>query len=421
MKNYKKYFPFFKNNPKKVYLDSACMGLKPYTVIKSINEYYLKYSICAGRSTYKLSKDLEEKLDISREKIAKLINAKSKREIVWTKNTTESINILAKSFRFEKDKKRVIITEKEHNSNHCVWKELSKKGIINLTILDVNKDNTFNLEMLEEQLKKGDVGIVSTVHISNLDGIENPIKKISELTHKYGAYLLIDAAQSVPHTKVDVSKNSIDFLAFSIHKLYGPTGLGVLYVKSELFDKLDLYNVGGDTIRNTFIDKDPEYRTYPYKYEAGLAYFSGIYGVSSVVDFINKIGYQNMEERINLLNNRFRQFLKQFEEIKIIGDIESEDKIKGITTFFIKKFTRFSENDPTIGEKLDKKYNILLRTGFFCVNPYFDNREKRGEINPIYYPAIRASFGFYNDEEDLEKLEKSIKGILNSLKGWPTL
>ncbi|HAF08182.1 MAG: Cysteine desulfurase [candidate division TA06 bacterium 32_111] len=420
MKDYKKYFPFFKYNPKKVYLDSACMGLKPYKLIESINEYYLKYSICAGRSTYRLSKELEERLDISREKISKLINAKSKREIVWTRNTTESINLFARSFKYEKDRRRVIITEKEHNSNHCVWKELSKKGIIELTILDSNRDNTFNLNILEDQLKKGDVILVSTVHVSNLDGIENPIKKIADLSHKYGAYIFIDAAQSVPHTKVDVVENSIDFMAFSIHKIYGPTGLGVLYVKNDLFDKIDLYNVGGDTIKNTFILKDPEYRTYPYRYEAGLANFSAIYSVSSIVDFVEKIGYENIEKRVNYLNNLFRKFLKNYEEIKIIGDTDDRN-VKGITTFFIKKFTRFSEDEETIGEKFDRKYGILLRTGFFCVNPYFDNRERKGEINPLHYPAIRASFGFYNDEDDLEKLEKSIKSILKSLKGWPTL
>ncbi len=420
MKNYKELFPFFKNNPGAVYLDSACMGLKPQKVINSINNYYTKFSSCSGRAAYSLSNDLHYKIEDARDNLRKLINAKSKKELIFTRNTSESINILANIFPFEKGD-RVIITEKEHNSNHCVWKELSNQEKIRLTILDVNEDNTFNMEFLEEQLKKGDVKLVSVIHVSNLDGIKNPVKEITEIAHKYGAYVLIDAAQSVPHIPVDVQDINADFMAFSIHKMYGPTGMGILYVKSQLFDKLSLYNVGGDTIRNTFIKKMPEYKSFPYRYEAGLQNYAGMLGAGSAVEFINEITYEEIEKRTNYLNLKFREFLKNYEEIFIIGDTDKKDSLTGITTFFIKKFTLTNEKDVCIGKRFNEEYNIMLRTGYFCVNPYFDNREQKGMIKKVWFPAIRVSFNFYNDEEDLSIIEKAIKYTLNNLKEWPIL
>jgi len=419
MKDYKNLFPFYSKHKNSVYLDTACMGLKPYKVADSIKEYYEDYSICAGRAPYSISKELTDRLELSREKIASLINARSRREIIFTRNTSESINLLANIFPF-KSGDRVIITDKEHNSNHCVWKELEKKGVIRLSILDVNDDNTFPLGEFSDLISKGDTALVSTVHISNLDGIVNPIEKIIELSHKFGAKVLIDAAQSVPHTRLDSQKTNADFIAFSIHKIYGPTGMGVLYVRNEHFKNLSLYNVGGDTIRNTYVKKDTEYRSYPYTYEAGLQDFAGMLASGAAVDFVNEIGYDEMEQRIDALNNDFRKFIKEFEEVSVIGDTDLS-LVKGITTFFIKKFTRMSENDVTIGEKLDNKFNILVRTGFFCVNPYFDNRERKGLINPIHYPAIRISFGFYNDDEDLDKLKFAVRQILEELKELPII
>jgi cysteine desulfurase/selenocysteine lyase len=417
--NYKSLFPFYDNNPDAVYLDTACMGLKPRRVIDSVCRYYTHYSTCAGRAPYRLSQELSDKMEESRDAVAALINARSKREIIFTRNTSESINMLANIFPF-KGGKRVIISEKEHNSNHCVWKELEKKGKIKLTILDVNNDNTFNLDLFESEMKKNDVALVSLIHISNLDGIENPIKKIAEITHKYNALILVDGAQSVPHARVDVQDLNIDFLAFSMHKVYGPTGIGILYVANEHFKDFSLYNVGGDTIRNTFIEKETEYRSYPYRYEAGLQDFAHIYACKSACDFVNEIGYENMEERIEPLNCEFRDFLRKYEEVQIIGDCDIAC-VKGITTFVIKKFTRFSEKDPSIGELLDKRHNIMLRTGFFCVNPYFDNRERKKLLNPAHYPPIRVSFGFYNDRKDLETLKSGISEILESLKDWPII
>ncbi|MGE3063463.1 MAG: aminotransferase class V-fold PLP-dependent enzyme [bacterium] len=417
--NYKKLFPFYDNNPGSVYLDTACMGLKPRRVIDSINRYYTHYSTCAGRAPYSLSRDLSTKIEESRESVAALINSRSRREVIFTRNTSESINLLANIFPF-KENDRVIITEKEHNSNHCVWKELEKKGKIKLTILDVNDDNTFNLNLFEDEMKKNDVALVSLVHISNLDGIENPIKKIAEITHRYNSLLLVDGAQSVPHSRVDVQELGIDFLAFSMHKVYGPTGIGILFVKNEHFGELSLYNVGGDTIRNTYIDKETEYRSYPYRYEAGLQDFANIFACKAACDFVNEIGYENMDERIEPLNCDFRDFLKSYREIEIIGDCDISC-VKGITTFVIKKFTRFSEKDMSVGEILDKKHKIMLRTGFFCVNPYFDNREKKKLLNPIHYPPIRVSFGFYNDKDDLDTLKIGISEILESVKDWPVI
>lgn len=419
MKNYKYLFPFYKKHPDAVYLDTACMGLKAEPVISSIDDYYMNYSVCAGRAPYRLSVELTDKLERSREKLASLINARSRREIVFTRNTSESINMLANAFPFKKGD-RVVITDKEHNSNHCVWKELQKKGMINLTILEVNDDNTFPLDRFTDILSKGDTALVSVVHISNLDGIENPVEDIVTASHKFGAKVLIDAAQSVPHTYVDVQKTGADFMAFSIHKIYGPSGMGILYVRNEHFAELSLYNVGGDTIRNTYIKKDTEYRSYPYSYEAGLQDFAGMLASGAAADFVMEIGYEAIEERTDTLNRKFREFIRQFDEISIIGDADI-DKVKGITTFLIRKFTRMNESDITIGERMDRDFEIMLRTGFFCVNPYFDGRERTGKINPAHYPPIRVSFGFYNDENDLDKVQTAVKEILYDLKEMPVI
>ncbi|MDD3804006.1 MAG: aminotransferase class V-fold PLP-dependent enzyme [bacterium] len=417
--DYKKLFPFYDNNPGSVYLDTACMGLKPRKVIDSITRYYTHYSVCAGRAPYALSRELSDGIEESRSSVASLINARSRREIIFTRNTSESINILANIFPF-KDRKRVIITEKEHNSNHCVWKKLEEEKRIKLTILDVNDDNTFNLQLFEDEMKKNDVALVSLVHISNLDGIENPIKDIAEITHRHNGLLLVDGAQSVPHARVNVQELGIDFFAFSMHKVYGPTGIGILYVRNEHFRDLALYNVGGDTIRNTYINKKTEYRSYPYRYEAGLQDFANIYACKSACEFVNEIGYEAMEERIEPLNCEFREFLRKFGEIQIIGDCDISC-VKGITTFVIKKFTRLSEKNSTVGEILDRDHRIMLRTGFFCVNPFFDNRERKKLLNPAHYPPIRVSFGFYNDKSDLDILKNGLTEIIDSIKDWPVI
>ncbi len=417
MKDYKKHFPFFKANPTHVYLDSACMGLKPEPVIKAITDYYEKYSSCAGRGNYSLSKELSEIIEHSRDCIAQLIGAKSKREIVFTRNTTESINLIANTFPFEKNA-RVIITEKEHNSNHCIWRELESKGIIRLTIIDVNEDNTFSLDILEDELKKGDVQLVSTIHVSNMDGIVNPAKDIARLAHAYGSKMLFDGAQAVPHIKTDVQDIDADFYAFSVHKMYGPSGMGILYIKSDHFNLLGNYTVGGDTIKNTFIDRAPEYKSVPYRFEGGLQNFGGISGTGAAACFIRDIGYEAIEERTSYLNSKFREFLRQYEEIFIIGDTAEP----GCTTaFFLRRFSRTTDRDLNIGERIDRDYSIIMRTGLFCVNPYFDNRERKGMFRKVWYPAIRASFGFYNDEDDLERLIKAMKNIIEEYSKWPLM
>jgi|TARA_B100001971_G_C18250144_1_gene577514 cysteine desulfurase/selenocysteine lyase len=244
VKNIRNDFPILKKPI--IYMDSACMSLKPIQVINKINEYYTEYTACAGRSEHRFADKVGIEVAKSRNELKKLINAKQAEEIIFTKNTTEGINLIANSIGLEKGDE-VIISDKEHNSNLLPWLKLKKQGI-NPIIVESNKDNTFNLDNFRNSFTDK-TKLVSLVHTSNLDGVTNPIKEIARITHDNNAQLLIDGAQSIPHKEIDVRKLDIDFISFSGHKMLGPTGTGVLYGKKELLEKLDQFMIGGETVR----------------------------------------------------------------------------------------------------------------------------------------------------------------------------
>ncbi|MGV8086756.1 MAG: aminotransferase class V-fold PLP-dependent enzyme, partial [Candidatus Woesearchaeota archaeon] len=234
-----------------IYFDNACMTLKPRQVIEKMNQYYYEYPACAERSHHKLGKRATEEYNNSRSIIRKFINAKSDKEIIFTRNTTESINLVAKSFHFKKGDV-IISTDKEHNSNLVPWQLLAKD--LGLRRERISTKNGFDINTFEDILKKtkstSNQSFVSLMHTSNMDGTSTPIKEIISTAHKYDALVLVDGAQSVPHKPIDVKKLDIDFLAFSGHKMLGPTGTGVLYGKEELLKKLSLYNSGGSTVKD---------------------------------------------------------------------------------------------------------------------------------------------------------------------------
>jgi len=238
-----------------IYFDNAAMTLKPLPVINSMNEYYTMFPATGGhgRGTHWFAKETIEATEEAREKIRDFINAESPSEILWTKNTTEGINLLANSI----DLKRgdiVVTTDKEHNSNLVPWIQLREKKGIKHIVINSREDNSFDLELFEEKMNKN-VKVVSMYHSSNLDGYTVPAREIIKVAHDYGAIVILDGAQSVPHRKIDVRKLDVDFLCFSIHKMCGPTGMGVLYGKMEHLNELDKFIVGGDTVTNSFFDR----------------------------------------------------------------------------------------------------------------------------------------------------------------------
>ncbi len=403
-------FPAFKqqrNGLPPIYFDNACMTLKPVQVIKAMDEYYRNFPACSGygRSDHWFASKINEKVEEAREKIRKFINAKSTNEIVFTKNTTEGLNLVARSFGF-KEGDEVLTTDREHNSNLCPWKNLEAKGIIKHKIVPSNSDNTFNLERFKEMLTK-DVKLVSMVYTSNLDGYTIPASEIIKLSHENGSLCLLDGAQSVPHKRIDVQKLGVDFLAFSIHKMCGPT-LGILYGKEELLKELEPFLVGGDTVVDTFYDKPPIYLDPPHKFEAGLQDYAGIIGAGAACNYLMDIGFEHIIQHELVLNEFLTEGLSKYNDIEIIGPRKPELR-GGILTFLIK---RLGLGD--LGERLDKKSNIMIRTGTFCVHSWFNARKININLSPV-----RVSLYFYNTLEECAVFLQTFDEIIEETKDFP--
>ena len=377
-----------------IYFDSACMSLKPKQVIDKINEYYNEYPGCAGRSSHKLASRVEEEVAKARNEVKNFINAKYDSEIIFTRNTTESLNLVANSFGL-KQGDEVIISDKEHNSNLLPWLKLQEKGI-KVVVVESDQDNTFNLENFRNSFTSN-TKLVSVVHVSNLDGVENPIKEIAQITHQNNALLLVDAAQSVPHKEVDVRKLDVDFMAFSGHKMLGPTGTGVLYGKKELLEKLDQFIVGGETvIDSTYQDYKKE--ELPMRFEAGLQDYAGIIGLGEACRYLKKIGLKKVADHETKLNKMITEALVDNEKIELIGPKEAE-KRGGIFSFNIKGMDMHH-----VARMLDKSKSIMTRSGAHCVHSWFNKHNMKG--------SVRASLYLYNTEEEVKLFVEEIKKIL---------
>ncbi|MDP1629424.1 MAG: aminotransferase class V-fold PLP-dependent enzyme, partial [bacterium] len=247
LESIRKDFPILAGPNPPVYFDNACMTLKPEPVIKAIEEYYRQYPACAGRSNHRLGELVNQKITASRQIIGEFINAeRSWEEIVFLRNTTEGINLIARSFNFQQGD-AVLISDKEHNSNLTPWQMLKREKEIELRVIPSAPDNTFDIEEFKKRLEPK-IKLVSVVFTSNLDGVTNPIKEIVQLSHQNGSLVLIDAAQAAGHQKIDVRDLDCDFLAFSGHKMLGPTGTGILYAKRNLLENLRPFIVGGGTL-----------------------------------------------------------------------------------------------------------------------------------------------------------------------------
>lgn len=348
MQNLRKDFPSLQQNY--IYFDNACQSLRPKQVINAIKEYYQEYPACAGRSSHKWAKKVEKKIWQTRKKIAQFINAEKPEEIIFTRNTTESINLVAHCLR----PKKVLGTAKEHNSNRLPWGRA----------WSANAKNP---------------DLISIAHISNLDGTTQEIPETNAL-------VLLDAAQSIPHQKIDVQKLDIDFLAFSGHKMLGPSGIGVLYGKKKLLDKMPPFLRGGGMISEIL----------PEKFEAGLQNYAGIIGLGAAVDYLSKIIHKIPEHEYKL-NKFISNNLKNL-PIKILGP-ENPKLRSSIISFYSDKISSHE-----IALKLNKA-GIAVRAGRFCCDYWF----KKSKIQD----ATRISLYFYNTLAQAKILVKSIKSIVS--------
>jgi len=381
-----------------VYFDNACMTLRPKQVIEAMTEYYEKYPGCAGRSMHKFGNMVTEKYNQSRQIIAKSIGAKEN-EILFTRNTTEGLNLVANSIKLEKND-TVILSDREHNSNLLPWQLLSnRKGIKYMTVKS-NNDNTFNLETFKNNIEDNkNVKLVSIVHTSNLDGYTLPAKDIIKIAHDAGALVMLDCAQSIPHKEVNVKKLDCDFLAFSGHKMLGPTGIGCLYGKYELLEKLDPFIVGGETVErttyNTHIFMKP-----PEKFEGGLQNYAGAIGLGAAMKYLDNIGKSNIEKHENELNKIITKGLEDV-NAEIIGP--GVEQRGGISSFNLKGM---KHHDVAI--MLDEMANVMIRSGQHCVHSWFDSRKIEG--------SARASLYLYNTKEECNVFLENIQKISKMFK-----
>lgn len=433
---YRDVFPSLKqerNGRPPVYFDNACMTLKPQPVIDAMYDYYIHYPGCGERSTHMFADQVDKRVSEARESIRQFIGAKSTQEIVFTKNTTEAINLVARSLVWNSGDV-VLTTDKEHNSNLCPWQELAVRGYIaKHRAVPCDTDNRFNLEAFEKILdeEQGKVRMVSLGHTSNLDGVSIPdetIKQVVKLTKDQSAQALVmlDAAQSVPHKKVDVVDLGIDFIAFSVHKMVGPTGMGVLYGRKEILSNEDAirpFIVGGGTVEDTHLFGHPQYFKPPYKFEAGLQDYAGIIGAGAAARFLSEVGPERIAQHEIELNRAATERLMEFPEIRIVGPADASQRAGIISFYLLKPAVRYSDAEPDIDEKLDQRANIMMRKGTFCVHswyhahePYFDS------IWPGFRPTLyRASFYLYNTLEEVELFADHMKKILDELVDLPTL
>ncbi|HVP21350.1 MAG TPA: aminotransferase class V-fold PLP-dependent enzyme [Anaerolineaceae bacterium] len=390
-------FPILQDNSGRkaiTYFDTACQSLRPKPVIEAINQYYLKTSACSGRSMHQLAAEVTRACDQSRLAVAKFLNASRKEEIVFTRNTTEGINLVANSLNLQKDDV-VLISDKEHNSNLIPWQVAGRKKGIVVKRIPSKDDNTFNMAAYEQMLDNK-VKLVSLGSTSNLDGVSIPAAEIIKRAHAVGALVLLDAAQTAPHQRINLKALDVDFLALSGHKMLGPSGTGVLFGKYRLLEELEPFLVGGDTVASTTYETS-EFLPPPEKFEAGLQDYSGIMGLGAAVKYLGDIGFEAIQKQELLLNEAITAELRNLPKLKLIGPADARLR-GGIFTFYLE-----GVDSHRVALMLDQMAAIMVRSGQHCVHSWFNAHNIPG--------SVRASLYFYNTLEEVELFTSSLKKI----------
>lgn len=386
--NIRKDFPLVEDW---IYFDNACTSLKPYPVARAVSEYYEKYSVCSGRSTHSLATELQRRITAGRESLARSLNAHNTDEIVFTKNTTEAINMVSRGLSF-KAEDAVLTTDKEHNSNLVPWLRLKDRSGTEYQQVATKEDGTFDMTAFQEAMNSK-VKLVSMAHTSNVDGTSIPAAEIARIVHDYDAIFMLDAAQSVPHRPVDVQKLDVDLLAFSIHKMIGPTGVGVLYGKSEILSEMEPLLGGGGGVKNT-TSTDYVLQDIPQKFESGQQNYASLFAVGTAVDYLMDIGMDKIHAHEVELNRLATEGLKDI--VDLIGP-EEPDKRSGIFNF------RSGSLGPHEVSILLEEQGILTRSGMQCVHSWYNKRCLDG--------GTRASFYLYNTREEVERFVEVVKDI----------
>ncbi|MBS5885912.1 MAG: cysteine desulfurase [Clostridium sp.] len=392
-----------RNGKRIVYLDSAATTQKPISVIDSIRDYYEKSNANPHRGAYELSVLATEAYDEAREKVKKFINAKYREEIIFTKNATEAFNLLAMSYgmTYINEGDEIVISIAEHHSNLIPWQQVAKaKGAI-LKYMYTDENGELTEDEVRSKITEK-TKIVSITHVSNALGTINPVKEIAEYAHSKGAVVIVDGAQSVPHMKVDVRDINADFLVIAGHKLLAPMGIGVLYGKKELLEKMPPLMFGGDMVEYVY-EQETTFNVLPYKFEAGTQNVEGAVGLSKAIDYLNEIGMENIEKIEKELMTYAYEEMSKLEYVKIYGPKDIE-KRGGVLSFEIDGV------HPHDVASIFDTYGVCIRAGNHCAQPLM----RYMGINA----TSRASIYFYNTKEDVDRLIEAVKQTYDMFAKW---
>ena len=385
------------------YLDSGATTQKPKCVLDSVYEYYKTSNANPHRGAYGLSIEATRLYDESREKVSEFINSESKEQIIFTRNATESLNLIAYSYGLNNLKKddKIVLSIMEHHSNLVPWQYVSKKTGAKLEYMYINSNGELEDDEIEKKIVPG-VKIVGITHVSNVLGTINPVKDIIKRAHSVGAIVVVDASQSIPHMKVDVKDLDADFLAFSGHKMLAPLGIGVLYGKKELLEKMPPFLFGGDMIEYVY-EQETSFEELPNKFEAGTQNVGGAVGLANAIDYLNKIGIENVEKKEKDLLGYALEKLNSLEFLTVYGPKEIE-KHASVISFNI---TGIHPHD--VASILDSQ-NVCIRSGNHCAQPLLRYMGLDS--------TLRASFYIYNDKEDVDRLVIALLKARDMFAKW---
>ena len=377
-----------------VYLDNAATTQKPLCVLDAMREEYLNVNANVHRGVHYLSQQATDLHEAARETVRRFINAESVSEIVFTRGTTEGLNLVASSFceEFMQEGDEVIISVMEHHSNIVPWQLQAAKRGIAIRVIPMDERGELKLDEFRGMLN-GRTKLVSIVHVSNVLGTINPVKEITRIAHEHGVPVLVDGAQSTPHFRVDVQDIDCDFFVFSGHKMYGPTGIGVLYGKESWLDRLPPYQGGGEMIESVTFEKTV-FEKLPFKFEAGTPDYVATHGLAKAIDYIESIGIDNISAHERELTRYCMQKLSEIEGMRLFGTSDHKD---AVASFLVRDIHHLD-----MGTLLDR-LGIAVRTGHHCAQPLMDRLGIQG--------TVRASFALYNTKEEIDILANGIARV----------
>lgn len=395
MKDYRKDFPLLMSSSD-AYLDNAATSQRPQCVIDAVNDFYLNHNANPLRGNYPLSVSATEIYENARETVRAFINAESTEEIVFTRNTTESINLIAYSYALShlRSGDEIVVSITEHHSDLLPWQMASRMTGAKLVFIDCEQDGSIDLDKAASLITDR-TRIVACAQVSNVIGRVNPIKELAQLAHARGAVMVCDGAQSVPHMAVDVRGLGVDFLAFSGHKLFGPMGIGVLYGRRELLEEMPPFLYGGEMIASVKRES-AVYAELPHKFEAGTVNAAGAAGLAAAIRYIGGIGFEEMHARELAVTARALEGLKRIPHINIIGS-DDPDEHTGIITFTVDGVHPHDVSEILAADGVD------IRAGHHCAQPLLNHLGISS--------SVRASFMFYNTVEEAERLIRSLSSV----------